>query len=278
MILTRKVSSVILVAFVLAFACAELPAQSNKAGASYDTPVELRLERSIKKTFGRYLRQEASDYYRQRPFDQLAPESFYPLGWSRDGKFAYYLEPVDEACGCYFAKLFILDLKTDKVLWSFDYDSEATDEAKQQGKPYSLDTLWNANRQLFSDKLREYAIEPQVRYSLLSFPAKYKGELVTATLNTKERSGLTDEERPYGTIGKATLHLNSSRRGRKTILDHSYADSRPLKVGQLGYVRSPFEPRIAVLLMKVMRGYEGPPHTGRLQIVGASLVDGFKRS
>jgi hypothetical protein len=278
MILIREVRSLVLVVLALAFAFVPSSAQSNMTGAFYNKPVELSLERSIKKSFGSYLRRQANDYYRPRPFDQLAPESFYPIGWSRDGKFAYYLEPVDEACGCYFAKLYILDLKTDKVLWSFDYDSEAIDEAKQQGKPHSLDTLWAVNHELFSDKLREYAIEPQVRFGLLFFPANNKGELLRATLRTKEKKGLTEEERPYGIIGKATLQLNSSRRGKKTVLDHSYGKSLPLHVGLLGYVKSPFEPRIAVVLMRIMRGYEGPPHTGRVQIVGASLEGGFKRS
>ena len=277
MILPKALSSLILVVMVLALDSASSSGQSNPTNAFYNKPVELKLERSIRKTFSTYLRQQASDYYRQRPFDQLISESFYPIGWSRDGKFAYYLEPVDEVCGCYFAKLVILDLKTDKVLWSFDYNSEAIEEAKEEGRPSSLDTLWRANRKLFSDKLREHAIKPQTRFRLLSFPANHKGELLTATLRTKEKQDLTEEERLYGIIGEATLQLNSSRRGKKTILDHSYGKSPPLYVGLLGYVKSPFEPRIAVVLMQMIRGWEGPPHTGDVQIVGASLEDGFKR-
>ena len=163
------------------------------------------------------------------------------------------------------------------MLWSFNYNSEDIDAARREGRAYSLDTLWKANQKLFSDRLKEYAIEPQGRSTLLSFPANHKGELLRATLRTTEAKGLTDDQRAFGIIGKATVQLNSSRRGRKTILDHSYSDSRPLYVGMLGYVRSPFEPRIAVVLMRVMRGYEGPPHTGHVQIAGASLVEGFKK-
>src|SRR5688572_4978733 len=48
---------------------------------------------------------------------KLMTENFYPIGWSRDGKFAYLVEPPDEACGCYFAEIVIVNLKTDKVLW-----------------------------------------------------------------------------------------------------------------------------------------------------------------
>ena len=276
MVLSRGLPLVSIVVFI-ALSCSSSRGQTTVSGAFYNKPVELKLERSVAKTFGRYLRQQASEYYRQRPFDQLETESIYPIGWSRDGKFAYYLEPVDEACGCYFAELVILDLKTDKVLWSFDYDSEAIDDAKREGKPYSLETLWNANRQLFSDKMREHSIEPQARFSLLYFPARQKGELLTATLTTIEKKGLTDDQRNYGIIGKATLQLHSNRRGKKTILDDSYSETRPLRVGLLGYIRSPFEPRIAVVLMKVIRGWEGPPHTGDVQIVGASLANGFNR-
>jgi hypothetical protein len=116
MILLRHFFSLILVVVILAFASAPSRGQSNLTGAFYNKPVELKLERSIRKSFSRYLREQATDFYRQRPFDQLVPESFYPIGWSRDGNFAYYLEPVDEACGCYFAQLFILDLKTYRIL------------------------------------------------------------------------------------------------------------------------------------------------------------------
>src|SRR5260370_31030695 len=122
-----------------------VPAQNVKAGALFGKPLELKLEGTTKRLF--------SGYYRQRPGEDFATESFYPIGWSKDGKFAYYLAPVDEACNCYFAKLLILDLKTDKVLWEFNYKSEFLEEAKKAGRPYSLNTLWQANRKLFSDKL-----------------------------------------------------------------------------------------------------------------------------
>ena len=105
----------------------------------------------------------------------------------------------------------------------------------------------------------------------------HKGQLITARLRTAEQQGLTEDQRLLGIIGKATLQLNSSRRGEKTVLNQSYSQARPLHVGLLGYVKSPFEQRIAVVLMKVIRGWEGPPHVGEVQIVGASVEGGFKR-
>jgi hypothetical protein len=243
-------------------------AQNERAGPWYGKPLQLKLEGTTK---GRF-----REYYRQRPGEDFAIESFYPIGWSKDGKFAYYVEPVDEACGCYFAKLLILDLKTDKVLWEFKYDSEDLEDAKKAGRPYSLNSLWQVNRKLFSDKLKENGIVPQVRFNLLEFPINYRGDRLTAHLQTKEKEDADAEARLYGVINRATLQISSKRNGKKTILDQPYLDGSPLYVGVVGYVKSPFEPRIAVVLTQIYRGYEGPPHVGELKIVGASLETGFK--
>jgi len=48
-----------------------------------------------------------------------------------------------------------------------------------------------------------------------------------------------------------------------------------LDAGVLGVLKSPFEPRVAVIGMEVMKGWGGPPHTGDLRIVGASLNTPF---
>jgi hypothetical protein len=260
--------SSILVASV--FAVADLPgrARSVPQGAVYNQPAELKLEAIAKRRF--------TSYRRQRPGEDFGAESFYPIGWSKDGNFAYYVEPVDEACNCYFARLDILDLKTDKVLWSFDYDSEFIDEEMKKQRPWSFDTLWKANQKLFSDKLREHGIEQQGRFQLLSFPIAYKGDQLTADLKTKNKEKATEEESWYGIINKATLQMTSKSQGRKTILEQSYPEAMPLYVGVVGYVKSPFEPRIAVILMEITRGYEGPPHTGQVKIAGAHLETGFK--
>lgn len=204
----------------------------------------------------------------------MVAESFYPIGWSRDGKFAYYTEPVDEACGCYFAKLFILDLKTDSVLWSFDFQGDLTDQDKMRKSPNDRVTLWRTKRKEFSDKLSEYGIEPQARFPVLSLPAFYKGDQLRTTLTIVEN---TDEEsRPFGIVSNATLRLISKRYGEKTLFDTSYADAKPLDMKVLAYSKSPYEERIAIILIEVHRGWEGPPHTGHVKIAGASLATGFK--
>jgi hypothetical protein len=122
--------------------------------------------------------------------------------------------------------------------------------------------------------LREHNIVAQGRFALLSFPATYEGDQLTADLKTKETSG----EQIYGVISNAVLQLNSRRKGRKTVFEQTYKadEGSPLDMKVLGYLKSPFEPRVAVVLAEVWRGYEGPPHTTHLNVVGSSLDTGFK--
>jgi hypothetical protein len=268
----KRRSLLLHILFVLVFAMTNLPgrAQTGRTGAVYSRPVKLELQRTARRVF--------RDYYKEFQGQQFYVENFYPIGWSKDGNFAFYVEPVDEACGCYFAKLFIHDLKSDKVLWKFEHEGDSIEEEKAAGKPYSLNTLWRANQKLFSGKLREYGIEPRVDLNLLTFPATYAGDRLTADFKAIEKEGLEVDQRIYGGVGKLMLQLKSQRGGQKTVLNYSYSgeDGLPLYVGLLGYVKSPFEPRIAVIMIEIYRGYEGPPNIGNVKIVGAHLENGFK--
>jgi hypothetical protein len=60
------------------------------------------------------------------------------------------------------------------------------------------------------------------------------------------------------------------------VLDQKYAEAMPIYVGMLGYLRSPVEPRVAIILVEMYRGYEGPPHVGSVKIVGAALDKNFR--
>ena len=124
---------------------------SVAAQAKYSVPKKIDLEKIVEKTFPKYYGHE---------FPHLIPETFFPIGWSRDGKFAYYVEPVDEACGCYFAKLVIQDLRTDKIIWEFKYQGEEVNDENTLVE--NLETLWAKNKNLFSEKLRANKIEQKI--------------------------------------------------------------------------------------------------------------------
>lgn len=234
---------------------------ANAQETTFKNPVEVKL------------RVNRRDYNRQSIGGSFEVENFYPVGWSRDGKFAYYIEPVDEACGCYFGKLVIVDLKNDTTVWQFDYTSE--DDAENSKKPKTLAALWAANRKLFSAKLNENAIEPQRVAPVVPFPVIYKTDRVTANLSV-ERKPVSKEDRIYGDVARVRVELNSGRNGKKTVLDEKYPEAMPLYVGMLGYLKSPLEPRVAIILVEIYRGYEGPPHVGNVKIIGATLDKNFR--
>jgi hypothetical protein len=47
-------------------------------------------------------------------------------------------------------------------------------------------------------------------------------------------------------------------------------------IGALGYLPSPLERRVAVVLYQDARGWEGPPNTIRLHVTGADLNSRFE--
>lgn len=266
-----KRRTLIFILAITALAIENLPARAqNPPGALYTRPAKVRLEGLIRRRF--------PDYYGKAfPQEQLIIEEFYPIGWSKDGKFAYYLEPPDEACGCYFGQLVILDLVNDKVLWSFDYNGLDHQGEEEKNAPKSINDLWRTNQKLFSDKLREHNIVPQGRFAFLLFPINYNGDQLKPDLKIKENKN--EETSYYSHVLQAELQLLSKRNGKKTVFENTYGtdqEATPLDLKVLGYLKSPFEPRIAVMMIEVHRGYEGPPHPTHVKIVGSSLASGFK--
>jgi hypothetical protein len=257
-------SSTGLIVLVLMIVSLPAAAQVSTPGRLFSQPVELRAVRSLRRIFPGY-------YGQGFPQEALITENFFPIGWSKDGKFAYYTEPGDEACGCYFGQLIILDTVNDKELWSFKYDGL---DDQDNPKYRAITDLWRKNRKLFSDKLNQYGIIPQARFGLLTFPLNHAGDQLKADLKIEENKD--EETRYYNKIKKATLQISSRRGGAKTVHEESYPEYGPLDIEVLGYLKSPYEQRIAIILLEVQRGYEGPPHTTHVNIVGSSLTTGFK--
>jgi hypothetical protein len=256
--------SISLIVVVLMIVSLPVTAQVSTQGRLFGQPAELRAVRSLRRIF--------PDFYGSSfPQEALITENFFPIGWSKDGKFAYYAEPGDEACGCYFGELFILDTVNDKELWSFKYNG-----LDDQDKPKyrAITDLWRKNRKLFSNKLNQYGIIPQGRFSLLRFPINSASDQLRADLKIEENKD--EETRIYSIVKKATLHISSRRGGKKIVHEETYPEYGPLDIKVLGYLKSPYEQRVAIIVLEVQRGYEGPPHTTHVNVFGSSLTTGFK--
>jgi len=261
----RTRTKTIFLILLLILSSATVFAQST----SYTVPRKVALERAAKREFREWWLTTAR-------YPGLVPEQFFPIGWSKDGKFAYYVEPVDEACGCYFANLFIQDMRTDKVLWEFKYSQDDDIDPKTGDMLGQSDIrkLWAKNQKLFSDKLSENGIVAS-RATLLGKAFTVGGRSYTAKAITK-----MGKNPDYGgeRVDRLTFTLSSPRLGTKTLYtaDHSKEEYWfTLDAGVIGVIKSPFEDRVAVVGMEVNRGWEGPPHNGDVLIAGADLTSGF---
>ncbi|MEP7149270.1 MAG: hypothetical protein ABI857_10335 [Acidobacteriota bacterium] len=244
-------------------------AQSTNAAASYDQPRAVNLDPLVRRTF--------PSYYGRKPYQRLYTDGFYPIGWSRDGKFAYYVEPVDEACGCYFAELVIQDLRTDEELWKFRNEPQSRVNDKGESIPDDMRKLWRRNQKMFSEKLREHGIVPQSRFALLGRTFVSGGRTYTAKVTAKKGNDSDDMKR----VKSVELEFSTPRLGKKTIFTAAYEGDEmyvsPLEVAVAGAFKSPFENRAAIVMIRVQRGWEGPPHTVEAQIAGSDLGTGFKK-
>ena len=241
---------------------------AQTGAASYRVPSKVDLHPIVRQTF--------SDYFGGDGLTPPETEGFFPIGWSRNGKFAYYVEPVDEACGCYFAELRIQDLNSDKVLWEFKNDPESRTNA--DGSPIEDDIrrLWRRNRKLFNRKLAEYGIVPATRFTLLGRSFSSGGRLFTANLTTRKTH---NDGFGLDYIRSVKLELSSPALGRKTLYSaENNKESYPtLEMAVAGALKSPFENRAAVVMVYIVRGWEGPPHPVSVQIAGADLKNGFEK-
>lgn len=198
---------------------------------------------------------------------RLLKENFYPIGWSKNGAFAYYLEPADEACGCYFAHLVIQDMRTDKILWEREYTSDGNSEV-------TLKKYWAKNQKEFSRKLAQYGIRAQKQFALRNSAINFQKDVLTPEIDVN-----TTVENEYAVTGNVVVRLVSKEKGRKTIYERKFdpKKSEAFRSAEIaGSLLSPFEPRAAIVVVETHRGYEGPPNTTQIRIVGTTLATGFR--
>lgn len=257
----RPARFLLFLAFIFSFSILA----AAQSATSYSVPRAVSLERIVRRSF--------PVYYGKEPYNSLLIDGFFPIGWSRDGKFAYYVEPVDEACGCYFAELRIQDLRTDKILWEFKNDPNS--RVDKDGSPLEDDIqkLWKRNQKLFAEKLNEHGIVPVARFAMLRRSFSSGGKTYSAKAISK-RSGDEDGLR----VKNVVFEVSSPSLGKKTVFSAQYSGEvyeSPLDVGVAGAFKSPYENRAAIIMINVQRGWEGPPHTVDVRIAGADLMKGF---
>lgn len=227
---------------------------------SYSKPLELLYTGKIEK----------------EKFPNTRYPGFFPIGWSRDGKFAYAEEPVDEACGCYFFNIYIQDMYSDKILWTWAVELNEDDDynSSEENSLYFKKT-WDKNNTMFTQKLNQYQIEPLTFSSLENLPIRVNNNECSFIIRN---NSFYEDAFGQNVIASTSVTMLINGIEKKKIFKHKYAlevdgklFSGTLSNKIIGYIKNPFENRIALFLLNEQRGYEGPPNIMNFNLIGCDL-------
>ncbi len=193
-------------------------------------------------------------------------DKFYPIGWSKDGKFAYIMEPADEGSGFYLFEIIILDIVNNKLVWSWK---------PEESEDGSLQSTWKENYDLFAQHLSEAEISQTKDFKLESTTMSYKGNDYEVVMETS-----TDIDPDYGVdlIKEVEINLQSKELGVKQIYNEK-TDGRDYILSAYipGFLLSQHDDRIVIICQKERIGAGGPPNIVFFEIIGSDLIRGFKK-
>ena len=184
-------------------------------------------------------------------------DKFYPIGWSKDGKFAYITEPADEAVGAYFFEFSIIDLNSSETVFSW--------KPEENPETGSLQQTWDENHTMFEEVLRQHGIVQQEKFALeaLELEGSDKDPEIwmdtTMAFNSFICSSCVQKVRVIKGFDQDSKLLFEKTYGEyDLVLDENLA----------GTLRSPYENIQATMILYVSRGYEGPPHVYHFVLAG----------
>jgi len=193
-------------------------------------------------------------------------DKIYPIGWSKDGKFAYIIEPADEGSGMYLFEIIILDIVNNKITWSWKpAESESGDYA----------STWKQNYDLFTENLNKAEIKQIKNFELKPTKSSYNGNDYELTMEAKSQ---TDQFLGVDVVREIELDFVSPELGLKRFFDRKIDEMDYIVSAYVpGYLLSPYDDRIVVLLQQERMGYEGPPNIVFFELIGTDLTRGFKK-
>ena len=201
-----------------------------------------------------------------RQSEEYLFDKFYPIGWSKDGHFAYIVEPADEAAGLYFFEFVIQNMISDKKVWTW--------KPKDEVEEGSVKQMWKDYAMVFAEKLNQYGIIQQKDIKIEPTEFTNGGNKFKITIDNKM------ETCDFGfDVVKATdVFIKSPELGSKRIYSYTEKEiSYTLSKIVAGVIKSPYEDRIAVIVKTEINGYEGPPNVISQFLVGANLKESFKK-
>lgn len=203
-------------------------------------------------------------------------EKIYLYGWSRKGLLAYGIDTIGE-CDIY-DRIVITDLITDSEVYSCDGSCNKENDRilNKEGEVIefpSFNESWQHNWPTVSSYFSKKGIRYNKKSKLRQFPIKIRNDLIDIHVATVTKNNSWQ-------IEGMELIAKSKKKGQKVVHSETFdANSNlgfPLNVHVLGYVRSPYERRIGIVLAEQFWQMDGTVGT-YLKIYGAALTAGFSK-
>lgn len=198
---------------------------------------------------------------------EIIADRFYPIGWSKNGNFAYMIEPADEGLGNYQLVLIVQNLISNEVIWDWSTDPVV-------GEDLYREDIWKKNYDLFKKNMNKQGII-QIRNMKLEsdyFVHKDKDYIISLELTKEQEDDINIE-----IVKKNKIILTCKQLGKKIVFEDTFEGSLILGQQIAGCFISPYEDRIAILVRSERWGYEGPPNVVEYKIYGANLTTGFQK-
>ncbi len=185
--------------------------------------------------------------------DDRLDEKIYPLGWSKDGKFAWLSRQVEEASDEGMWSLSILDAASNKMAEKipFTYPDKAGE---------GLAKFWAKYGKAIRATLARHEVKAgaMVMDHLPVVLGHRRNYVVAADITVKEPE--KDDSNAFGIMVKSfTVNLRLGEQ-KSVLFEKNYDTVMPFAVSVAGCFHSPDERFGVIVVTALERGWEGAPH------------------
>ncbi|CAA6824437.1 MAG: Unknown protein [uncultured Sulfurovum sp.] len=208
-----------------------------------------------------------SDHKLGHPQLHFLYDKVYLLGKSKT-KIAYAIEYDTDPADLVKVETFIQDLVNDEIVWKDVYEKET------YNNDVSFSIYWTSKKALIAKKLEHYGLTSFNAPRLERGVIHYQNDVLRLNSSVK-KSWSKDWASSF--LEQSTIFLHSKLQGEKRVNFQKYVvPSHILDRKPIGYIKlDENNKRIAIVVAKVQRGWEGPPHNISYEFVGANLKVGF---
>ncbi|MCP4441819.1 MAG: hypothetical protein GY810_23175 [Aureispira sp.] len=191
-------------------------------------------------------------------------QSFHPIGWSADGKFAYASFHISYH-GDLIMILNVQDMISDASLFTEEFSlTDFVNEGDPTKDNVTAEQLWSAMKDKINKALARYKIRQEKKID-------YRKETWHRINGQPYKFALT---MPADEDGIVQINCRAKGLGEKTIFKGEVDyDSGDYYVA--GIIKSPYQDRVAVVCHFIEGGFEGSVVTFPV-LVGCNLKNGFK--